>query len=200
MGELIMNFTPNELQNIVFKKSLLGFHQNQVYDVVQRVVEDYSGYIHDNAKMKEKIEDMSGKIQYYRSIEISLQNSMIVAQQSSEEIVTNAKKQAENIVMEARVQALEIIDKANKQILTAIYEKERLHSELEAFRIRAESLLQAQIGLLKGLNNDEPVREPLKDMVRPILQNAAKTIAEDAKRDNIRSVSDETRNERMKLA
>jgi len=195
-----MNFTPNELQNIVFKKSLLGFHQNQVYDVVQRVVEDYSGYIHDNAKMKEKIEDMSGKIQYYRSIEISLQNSMIVAQQSSEEIVTNAKKQAENIVMEARVQALEIIDKANKQILTAIYEKERLHSELEAFRIRAESLLQAQIGLLKGLNNDEPVREPLKDMVRPILQNAAKTIAEDAKRDNIRSVSDETRNERMKLA
>src|SRR5450756_856228 len=110
----IMNFTPNELQNIIFRKSLIGFHQYQVYDVVQKVVEDYSAYIRENSKMKEKIEDMQEKIQYYRSIEAALQNSLVVAQQSSEEVVTNAKKQAENIVVEANLRAMEILDQANR--------------------------------------------------------------------------------------
>ena len=157
-----MNFTPNELQNIIFRKSLAGFHQNQVYDVVQKVVEDYSGYIRENGKMKEKIEDMHEKIQYYKSIEAALQNSLIVAQQSSEEVVANAKKQAENIVTEANLRALEIVDQANRQVAGTLFEKERLHHELEAFRARAESLLQAQIRLLEGLNADEPEREPMR--------------------------------------
>ncbi len=154
-----MNFTPNELQNIVFRKNLLGFHQNQVYDVVQRVVDDYSGYIRDNGKLREKNEELQGKVQYYKSIESSLQSSLIVAQQSSEEVVGNARQQAENIVEEARLKALEIINEANRQVTDAVREKERLRRELEAFRVRAESLLKAQIRILEGYDSDEPVRK-----------------------------------------
>lgn len=184
-----MNFTPNELQNIIFRKSLIGFHQNQVYDVVQKVVEDYSGYIRENGKMKDKIEDMHEKIQYYKSIEAALQNSLIVAQQSSEEVVSNARKQAENIVTEANLRALEIVDQANRQIAGTLFEKERLHHELEAFRIRAESLLQAQIRLLEGLNADEPVREPVRISGRDTARDANRDTAKEANRDTVRDVN-----------
>ena len=155
-----MNFTPNELQNVVFRRSLVGFHRNQVYDLIQRVVEDYAAYIKENTKLKEKLEDTQARVQYYKGIETSLQNSLLVAQQASEEVVCNAKKQAENIVSEANVRALEIIDGANRQVSATLFEKERLERELEAFRIRAESLLQAQMTLMKGFKADEPEREP----------------------------------------
>ena len=188
----IMNFTPNELQNIIFRKSLIGFHQYQVYDVVQKVVEDYSAYIRENAKMKEKIEDMQEKIQYYRSIEAALQNSLVVAQQSSEEVVTNAKKQAENIVVEANLRAMEILDQANRQVSGALFEKERLHHELEAFRVRIESLLRAQINLLEGLNADEPEREPVRGSTLDLVRDSVREPVRDSVRDPIRKPGRET--------
>ena len=161
-----MNFTANELQNIVFRKSPLGFHQNQVYEVVQRVVEDYSAYIRENTKLKERNEDLLEKLQYFKGIESALQSSLIVAQQSSEDIVANAKKQAENILSEANVRALEIVDQANRQISGTLFEKERLQHELMAYRMRAESLLQAQIRLVQGLTEDEPEFEPVRKSAR----------------------------------
>jgi len=157
-----MNFTPNELQNVVFRKTPLGFHQNQVFELLARVVEDYAAYIKENTKLREKNEELLEKLQYYKGIETSLQNSLIVAQQSSEEVVANARKQAENIVAEANVKALAILDQANRDIAGTLFEKERLQRELEAFRIRAESLLQAQIKLMQGFAEDEPERDPFR--------------------------------------
>lgn len=155
-----MNFTPNELQNVLFRRSLIGFHQNQVYEVLQRVVEDYATYIRENTRLKEKLDEAHERLNYYKGIETSLQNSLLVAQQSSEEVVSNARQQAENIVSEAKVRAMEIMDGANRQIASTLHEKERLERELEAFRIRVESLLQAQIALMKGYKEDEPERVP----------------------------------------
>ena len=158
-----MNFTPNELQNVVFRRAPIGFHQNQVYELMQRVVEDYAAYIRENTKLKEKLEEAHERLQYYKGIETSLQNSLIVAQQTSEDVVANARQQAENIVMEAKVRALETVDGANRQVSATLFEKERLERELQAFRIRAESLLQAQITLMRGFAEDEPERVNPRD-------------------------------------
>lgn len=151
-----MNYTPNELQNLVFKKSLLGYHQNQVLDVLLKVVEDYADYIRENVKNKGRIEEMHEKIQYYRSIEQMLQNSLIVAQKASDEVVTNAKAQAENIVAEAQLRAREILDEANRTIANTVYEKEQIIRETLAYRARIESLLAAQHNLLASWDHDEP--------------------------------------------
>ena len=89
-----MNFTPNDIQNILFKRSLFGFNQLQVEDVLDKIVEDLSAYIRENNKLKEKVEDIQDKLNYYRNIEQTLQNSLIVAQQTSDEIISNARKNA----------------------------------------------------------------------------------------------------------
>jgi cell division initiation protein len=110
-----MNFTPNDIQNILFKKSLFGFNQFQVNDVLDKIVEDFSDLIRENAKMKDKLEDLQDKVKYYKTIENSLQNSLIVAQQTSDDIVANAKKNAENILKEAELNAQEIIEKPTRK-------------------------------------------------------------------------------------
>ena len=117
-----MNFVPNDLQNIVFRKSLLGFNAMQVDDVLDKVVEDLAELIKENTRLKEKLDDSQEKIKYYKGIENSLQNSLIVAQQTSDEIVSNAKKNAENIIKEAELQGRHIIEEANKEVIGAQFE------------------------------------------------------------------------------
>jgi len=150
-----MNFTPNDIQNILFKKSLFGFNQFQVNDVLDKIVEDFSDLIRENAKMKYKLEDLQDKVKYYKTIENSLQNSLIVAQQTSDDIVANAKKNAENILKEAELNAQKIIEEANKEILGVRFEQERLKREVEAYRVRIESVIMSQLKSLQNLQEGE---------------------------------------------
>jgi cell division initiation protein len=128
MGAWIVNFVPNDLQNIAFKKSMMGYNILQVEDVLLKVVEDLSELIKENAKLKEKLEDSQDKVKYYKTIENNLHNSLIIAQQTSEEIVANARDNADNIVKEAELKAQQIIDEAHKQVLNVKFEYENLRA------------------------------------------------------------------------
>ena len=52
-----LNFTPNDIQNILFKRLLFGFNQLQVGGCADKIVEDMSAYIKENNKPKEKLDD-----------------------------------------------------------------------------------------------------------------------------------------------
>lgn len=147
-----MNFVPNDLQNILFKKSLLGYNTFQVEDVLEKVVEDLTEMIKENAKLKEKLEDSQDKVKYYKTIETSLQNSLIVAQQTSDEIIAAAKKNAENIVKEADLRAQQIIEESNREVLGVHFEYERLKREVEAYKIKIESIVRSQLRIIQNLD------------------------------------------------
>jgi len=153
-----LNFTPNDIQNILFKRSLFGFNQLQVEDVLDKIVEDMSAYIRENNRLKERIDDLQEKLNYYKGIEQTLQNSLIVAQQTSDEIISNAKKNAENIVKEAELTATKIIEDANREVLAVKFEYERLQREVEAYRAKVESIIMAQLRSLKNLDAREEVQ------------------------------------------
>lgn len=152
-----MNFVPNDLQNVVFKKALMGYNGYQVEDVLQKVVEDLSELIRENARLKEKLEDGQDKLKYYKGIETSLQNSLIVAQQTSEEIVANARKNAENIIKEAELQANQIIEESNRGVLGVRFEYERLRREVEAYKAKIESIIQSQLKSLQVLTEQASI-------------------------------------------
>ncbi len=123
--------------------------------MLDKVVEDLSDYIRENNKLKEKLDDIQDKLNYYKGIEQTLQNSLIVAQQTSDEIISNAKKNAENIVKEAELTARKIIEDANHEVLSIKYEYERLQRDVEAYRAKVESIIRAQLRSLQNLGGKE---------------------------------------------
>ncbi len=125
-------------------------------DVLDKIVEDMSAYIKENNKLKEKLDDVQDKLNYYKGIEQSLQNSLIIAQQTSDEIIQNAKKNAENILKEAELSARKIIEDANHEVLSIRFEAERLQREVEAYRAKVESIIRAQLRSLQNLGGEEP--------------------------------------------
>ena len=154
-----MNFVPNDLQNIAFKKAMMGYNILQVEDVLLKVVEDFSELIKENAKLKEKLEDSQDKVKYYKTIENNLHNSLIIAQQTSEEIVANARDNADNIVKEAELKAQQIIEEAHKQVLNVKFEYENLRRDVTAYKAKIESIIKSQLMVMENLEENLNIQD-----------------------------------------
>jgi cell division initiation protein len=147
-----MNYTPNDLQNITFKKAIIGgYNEDAVNEVLDKAIEDYSAYIHENIELKDKINVLNEGVQHYKTIEDSLQNTLIVAQQTSEDIKKNAYEKAENIAKEAELKAQKLINDANQEVVKIRFEYEDMRKKLYIFKSKAETLLLSQLEILKQM-------------------------------------------------
>lgn len=146
-----MNYTPNDLQNLIFKKSLMGYSEDHVNEVLDKIIEDYSAYIRENLDLKDKVALLNEGLQHYKTIEESLQNTLLVAQQTSEDIKNNAYEKAANVIKEAEVKAQKIINDANQEVVRIKFEYEELKKRLHIFKSKAETLLLSQLEILKQM-------------------------------------------------
>ncbi|WP_027629081.1 DivIVA domain-containing protein [Ruminiclostridium cellobioparum] len=144
-----MNYTPNDLDNIKFKKNFMGYKEDQVNEVLDSIIQDYELYIKENIELKDRISVLNEGIQHYKNIEESLQNTLIVAQQTGEEIKKNSYSKAENIVKEAELKAQKIINDANQEVIKIRFEYEEMKKRLHLFKTKSETLLLSQLELLK---------------------------------------------------
>jgi cell division initiation protein len=148
-----MNYTPNDLSNIVFRKSVMGgLNEDQVYEVIQKVIEDYSDYIHEVMKMKDQIMELKDRLSHFEKIEDTLKNSLILAQQTSGEIIANAEKKAENIINEANNKVRIMIEEANREVIRIQFEAERLKKDFSIYKGKMSSTIHAQLKLLEELD------------------------------------------------
>ena len=150
-----MNYTPNDLDNIKFKKNFMGYNEDQVNEVLDSVIQDYELYIKENIELKDRISVLNEGIQHYKNIEESLQNTLIVAQQTGEEIKKNSYEKAENIIKEAELKAQMIINDANQEVIKIRFEYEDMKKRLHIFKTKSDTLLLSQLELLKQVFNTD---------------------------------------------
>lgn len=149
-----MNYTPNDLQNITFKKGFMGYSEDMVNEVLDKIIEDYSAYIRENIELKDKLALLNEGLQHYKTIEESLQNTLLVAQQTGEDIKKNAYEKAENIIKEAEVKAQKLLNEANQEVIKVRFEYEEMKKRLHVFKSKCETLLMSQLELLKQMFED----------------------------------------------
>ena len=146
-----MNYTPNDLQNITFKKSFMGYNEDNVNDVLDKVIEDYSAYIRENIELKDKLALLNEGLQHYKTIEESLQNTLLVAQQTGEDIKKNAYDKADNILKDAEVKVQRMINEANQEVIKIRFEYEDMRKKLHIYKSKAETLLLSQLEIIKQM-------------------------------------------------
>lgn len=149
-----MNYTPNDLQNITFKKTFMGYSEDVVNDVLDKIIEDYSAYIRENIELKDKLALLNEGLQHYKIIEESLQNTLLVAQQTGEDIKKNAYEKAENVIKESEVRSQKIINDANQEVIKIKFEYEDMRKRLHIFKSKSETLLLSQLEIIKQMFED----------------------------------------------
>ncbi|RKD34332.1 DivIVA domain-containing protein [Thermohalobacter berrensis] len=137
--------TPLDIQNKEFNKGFRGYKESEVDSFLDEIIVDYEKLYKENKEYKEKIEMLNEKLEQYDKIEETLQNTLVVAQKTAEEVNLNAKKKAELIIKEAEEQARKIIEDAHQEVAKIQKQYEELKKELYVFKTRFKTLLKSQL-------------------------------------------------------
>ena len=147
--------TPLDIENKRFSKQMMnGYDVGEVDDFLDELTLDYEKLYKENTSMKEKVSESENNLTQYKSIENTLQNTLVMAQTTAEDIKKNAKKEAEQIIKAAESDARLAVSNLNQEIIMKQKELEDLKKQFEVYKAKMESILISQLELLKDMNED----------------------------------------------
>lgn len=148
--------TPLDIENKKFsKRAINGYNTEEVDDFLDELTVAYEKIYKEVADSKQTIEELNAELAKYRSMENTLQNTLLMAQSTAEDVKNVAKQQAEVIISEAQNAAREQVSKLNSEIKMKEKEIEDLDKQFEVYKAKMESLLISQLELLKNSLKDQ---------------------------------------------
>jgi Cell division initiation protein len=146
-----MFYTPKDLEILQIKRDLIyGYNREQVDKIIAKIGQDYRLYIKENEELHKEIDALQQSLYHYKRIEEALQHTLVLAQQTGENIKNTAQDKAETILKEADAGAQKAIKDANRQVTRINGEYEELKSNLQAFKIKSQSMLNTLQDLMKS--------------------------------------------------
>jgi len=174
MEGIVQMLTPLDIHNKEFKRSLRGYEIDEVDIFLDDVIRDFEDLYKENLELKEAIQKLEENINHYKDLEKTLQNTMVLAQQTADEAKQNATKEAELITWEAEKKAEQMVNDAQKraeqitndaqkraeQMLSdsqsEVFKGNRKVEELKGFEkqiyLKMKSFLTTQLELMSNYN------------------------------------------------
>ena len=140
-----MALTPMDIYNKEFGKGFRGYDEEEVDMFLDQVVDEYEKLQKANAAATEKIESLTERLEHYKSLEGTLKETLMTAQNTAEEVVENARKKAALIIDSAQREARDIVERAGGQIEQAEKMDMELRRAAAVFKSRFVALLEAQL-------------------------------------------------------
>lgn len=147
--------TPLDIENKKFTKQVMnGYSVDEVDDFLDEVTIDYTKNYKEVAELRRKVEELTASLAHYKGIEETLQNTLIMAQATAEDVKNVAKQKADQIIQEAKDSVQKQVDELNTQMVTKQREKDEITKQFDIYKAKMESLLISQLELLKEINKD----------------------------------------------
>ena len=143
-----MPLTPLDIHNKEFTKSFRGYDEDEVNEFLDQVIKDYEMVIRERKDLKEKMEQLNERLGHFTNIETTLNKSILIAQETAEEVRGNATKEAKLIIKEAEKNADRIINEALNKSRRISMDVEELKKQAKVFRTRLKMLVEAQLEMI----------------------------------------------------
>lgn len=144
-----MDLSPLEIQKKEFSKSMRGYNKEEVDEFLEKLTENYEKIYKENKDLRERIELLEETIKNYREIETTLKNTLVLAEQTAEEVKANARKEREIILKQANAEADKIIEGAEKKFNQINNKTEELLRQFNLYKTRFKNFLQSQLDYLE---------------------------------------------------
>ena len=138
-------------------RSLKGYNVDEVDDFLDELTIAYEKLYKENTELKEAVESSKKDLEHYRKVEHTLQNTLVMAQTTAEDIKSMAQKQAEQIIRDAQANARRSVDDLNQQEYEVTKKIEEMKKQFEVYKAKMEALLISQLEMLQddNKNNEE---------------------------------------------
>ena len=148
--------TPLDIENKRFAKQMMnGYSVEEVDEFLDELTVDYTKNYKEINELRAKVEELNNSLVQYRTIESTLQNTLIMAQTTAEEVKNVAKQKADQIVNDAKSTAQQRVDELNNEILMKQKELDDIKKQFDIYKAKMESLLISQLELLKDINKED---------------------------------------------
>lgn len=148
--------TPLDVENKRFSKQMMnGYSVEEVDDFLDEISIDYAKKNKELTEANKKIDEFNKELEKYKNLEDTLQNTLIMAQTTAEEVKNVARQQADQIVAEAKTSAQKEVSDLEQQIVYKGKELEDLQKKFDIYKAKMESLLISQLELIKEINKDD---------------------------------------------
>lgn len=148
--------TPLDIENKKFSKQMMnGYSVEEVDDFLDDLTADYAKNYKETSELKSKVDELNKSLEHYKMIEKTLQNTLVMAQTTAEDIKNVAKQQADQIVSEAKGTAQKQVNELDNEIITKKKELDDVKKQFDIYKAKMESLLISQLELLKDVNKDD---------------------------------------------
>lgn len=148
--------TPLDIDNKKFAKQMVnGYNVEEVDDFLDELTIDYSKKYKEVTELRAKVEELNNSLVQYKTIESTLQNTLVMAQSTAEEVKNVAKQKADQIIEEAKANAQKQVDELNNEIIQKQKELDDVKKQFDIYKAKMESLLISQLELIKDINKED---------------------------------------------
>lgn len=147
--------TPLEIENKKFSRQMMnGYNVDEVDDFLDEITADYEKIYKESNESKDKILSLESDLNHYKSIESTLNNTLLMAQKTADEVKGVAKQQADQIVNDAQADAKRTLSEIEQRITLKQQELDDLIKKFDVYKAKMESLLISQLEILKEVKHD----------------------------------------------
>jgi|SRR5208283_398882 len=144
-----MRITPLDIQQKQFPVKFRGFEVDEVYSFLELVREELEELLRENASLKEQLSRADEQLKEHRSLETTLRETLMTAQQMVEDYKTNARKEAELLIKEADQKADNIIKEAQERVVKIHEDIVDLKGIRRHFKEEIKRLIESHLKMLE---------------------------------------------------
>ena len=148
--------TSLDIENKKFSKQIMnGYNTDEVDDFLDELGVEFAKKQKELTEAFKEVEELKASLEHYKNIEGTLQNTLLMAQSTAEEVKNVAKQKADQIIEDARASSTKEVASLDSQIILKKKELEDIKKQFDIYKAKMESLLISQLELIKEINRDE---------------------------------------------
>ena len=136
-----------------FKRSIRGYNREEVNAFVSEVIDQVEKMV---AQIKEKdmqIQALNTTLSKYKNMEETLNKSILMAQETSEQMKRMARIESENIINDAKKNANKIVNDALSRASKVESESAILKKNIQIFKTRIKNIVDQQLQIIEDIDN-----------------------------------------------
>jgi cell division initiation protein len=146
-----MKLTPLDVKRQEFKRVIRGYDIVEVDTFMDMIAVELEDALRSQKELRDRVTELEIQLKDYRTIEKTLQQTLLQAQETTGKTYETARKEAELIVREAEQRAARIVEQAQTDLGRLNNDIVSIQGRKEGLVNRLRVLLTTELDLLKTL-------------------------------------------------
>ena len=169
--------TPMDIHNKEFKRGFRGYSEEDVDAFMNNIAGDYEKVYREYCELKERCDSLQDKLTQYEKMEATMNSTLMLAQQTAENVKVSARKEADLILQEAESTKKQMLDETMMNLQKSQQEWEKLKAQTGAYRAKCRAILTSQLKLLDDMALDGEAAAPVASDKAVAVKPAAAAVA-----------------------